>query len=94
MRILNQILEENMIAYWVVREKIGEKVEVTRAEVVSIVTSFFEDANEINKRDLYIRYDFDICSLNPYYEDRDMFERHIGSLSKNEIYQALNDKVL
>ena len=76
------------------KNKIEEKVEVTRAEVVSIVTSSFEDKNEINKRNLCIRYNFNICSLNLYCEDMDMFERHLGSLSENKKYKVLTDKSL
>ena len=70
----------------------GERVNVSREDVVSMVTSSFEDVNTINEKDQRIRRGFDMCGLNPYSEDTKMFERHLDSLSENKIHKALIDK--
>ena len=48
------------------RKKLGEKSDVSREEVVSMVTSSFEEMNKVNEMDPYIRRGFDMCGLNPY----------------------------
>ena len=62
--------------------RIGEKVEATRVEDVSILTSSFKVMNESNERDLHIRHSFNIYGLNLSYKDTDMFKRHLGLLSE------------
>ena len=74
------------------RKKRGERVNITREDVVSMVTSSFEDVNTINEKDQRIRRGFDMCGLNPYSEDTKMFERHLDSLSENKMHKALIDK--
>jgi len=74
------------------REKLGEKVNVSREEVVTIVTSAFNDVNDANEKDPYIRRGFDTCGLNPYAKDTRAFDEHLSSLTENKIYAALIDK--
>ena len=74
------------------RKKRGERVNISREDVVSMVTSSFEDVNAINEKDQRIRRGFDMCGLNPYSEDAKMFERHLDSLSENKTCKALIEK--
>ena len=67
------------------RKKRGDKVNMTKEHVVSIVTSSFEDINTINEGDQRIRQEFDVCKLNPYFEDTIIFERHLALVSEKNI---------
>ena len=74
------------------REKLGEKVNVLREEIVTIVTSAFNIVNDTNDKDSCIRCRFDTCGLNTHAKDTRAFEEHMSSLAENKIYEALIDK--
>lgn len=74
------------------RKKLGETVRVSREEVVSMAISAFNEVNDANEFDPYVRRGFDACGLNPFAKDTRAFEEHLSSLTENKIYEALIDK--
>ena len=67
----------------------GEKVKITREELVQFVEEAYEEINQQQKMDNCIKRSFELCGLNPYALDDSVFERHLASLSENSVYAAL-----
>ena len=71
---------------------IGSTLRISRDEVIEIITDSFKKINDDNDSDPFIRRAFDYCGLNPYSNDADAFEKHLDSLTQNNVYKRLMDK--
>ena len=69
--------------------KAGEKVKISREELVEFVEDAYSQINQQQKTNSYIKKSFELCGLNPYAPDDIVFERHLASLSENSVYAAL-----
>eukprot|EP00121_Abeoforma_whisleri_P005434 Awhi_evm2s4927 len=60
---------------------------VTRDDIISFISEAYAKINSENLADRYIARSFDICGLNPYDTNLDLFKKHLDSLSECQIYK-------
>ena len=72
--------------------QIGSTFRISRDKVIEITTDSFKQINDDNDSDPFIRRAFDYCGLNPHLNNTDAFEKHLTTLTQNNIYKRLMDK--
>ena len=72
--------------------QIGYAFKISRDKVIEIITDSFKQINDDNDSDPFIRRAFDCCGLNLYLNNTDAFQKHLTTLTQNNICKRLMDK--
>ena len=70
----------------------GDQIKITREVLTRFIIDSYDQINEENMTNCYIRRGFDQCGLNPYVADDSIFKQHLKSLTLTAAYRALIDK--
>jgi hypothetical protein len=71
--------------------KAGQKVGVSRENLVNFVVKAFDEINIDNRRNRYIAKAFRQCGLDPWAENDKEFMEHLHHLTQNAVYKSLTE---
>ena len=71
--------------------KAGDKVLISRDDLIKLAEEAVININSTQKRNRTIAKSFSLCGLSPFEDDHNEFDKHIKSLTENQVYKNLID---